>query len=97
MNNALFRRSAESIIPYIVQPRIGSMLISNGSGKGGFQRTYKNNGSGTGAKLKSLYYCGNPSFFSQKAARDCRCQGGGRGKGRVLSYRFDSGQLTVDS
>ena len=45
---------------YIGDPRIWNVCISNGSERGGFQRTYKNNGSGTGAKLKSLYYCGNP-------------------------------------
>ena len=39
------------------------MLISNGSGRDGFQRTYKNNGSGVAAKLNVLFYFGNPLRF----------------------------------
>ena len=42
------------------------MRISNGSERGRFQRAYKYNGSGAGAKLKHTYYCGNPLFFLPK-------------------------------
>ena len=42
------------------------MLISNGSERGRFQRTYKNNGSGAGEKLKRTFYCGNSLIFLEK-------------------------------
>ena len=57
-----FLKVQMSKIHYIVERRIGNVLISIGSGRGGFQRTYKNNSSGTGVKLKSLYYYGSPPF-----------------------------------
>ena len=57
------------------------MRISNGSERGRFQRTYKNNGSGAGEKLKHTFYYGNPLIFflgpsSKPWARE---QGGYRG------------------
>ena len=42
------------------------MRISNGSEKGKFQRTYKNNGSGAGEKLKRTFYYGNPLICFRK-------------------------------
>ena len=43
------------IILYIVQREIENMVISIGSGRGVFQRTYKNNGRTNGTKLKLLF------------------------------------------